>query len=143
MFLDSVPAFTESPHELLSLQSSLHISVCCLDELPKRRVIDVTFRPEFHMAHELAAAFQQAGGIGELGATKEPNIDVGLERIDIGECCVIQTHGRMAIVQQLANIFSASAHDLEPALRDRPQFARMLVHPDVDSWISLEGTWEP
>ena len=36
------------------------------------------------MAHELAGAYQQALGIGNLGATKEPDIDVSFEGIDIG-----------------------------------------------------------
>src|SRR5262245_53267326 len=31
----------------------------------------------------------------------------------------------------------------KPALRDRPQFTRMLMHPDLDSWISLDRTGEP
>ena len=95
------------------------------------------------MAHELASAFQQALRIGNLGATKEPDIDVSLEGIDIGECRITYTRGRMAIVQQLSNIVSAVAHDLKPALRDRPQFTRMLMHPDLDSWISLDRTGEP
>ena len=51
------------------------------------------------MAHELASAFQQALGIGNLGATKEPDIDVSFEGIDIGECRVTDTRGRMAIMQ--------------------------------------------
>src|SRR5262249_24841323 len=38
---------------------------------------------------------------------------------------------------------SAVAHHLKPALRDRPQFAGMLMHPDFDSWISLDRTGKP
>src|SRR5262245_66650077 len=95
------------------------------------------------MAHELAGAFQQALGISKLGATKEPDIDVGFEGIDIGERRITYTRGRMAIRQSLSNIASAVAHDLKPPLRDRPQFTRMLTHPDLYSWISLDRTGEP
>src|SRR5437660_7503477 len=89
----------ECRHELLCLQTPLHISVCSFDKLHQSRGIDVTFRSEFHMAHELASAFQQALGIGNLGATKEPDIDVSSERIDIRECRITYARGRMAIMQ--------------------------------------------
>jgi hypothetical protein len=49
----------------------------------------------------------------------------------------------MAVVQQLSNVVSAAAHDLKPAMSDRPQFTRMLLHPDLDRWISLDRTGEP
>ena len=81
------------------LQELLHISVCSFDQLHQSRAIDVTFRSEFYMAHELASAFQQTLGIGNLGATKEPDIDVSFEGIDIGKCRVTDTRGRMAIMQ--------------------------------------------
>src|ERR1700720_1317198 len=94
------------------------------------------------MAHIPASAFQQAAWIGKLGAAKEPDIDVTCEGINVGECCISYTRCRMAIVQYLSNIVSAVAHDLKPALRDRPQLTRMLVHPDFDSWISLDRIGE-
>src|SRR5262245_59731635 len=92
------------------------------------------------MAHELAGAFQQSLGIGDLSAAKEPDIDVRPERIDIGERRITHTRGRMAIMQYLSNVVSAVAHDREPAPRDRSHFARMPMHPDLDCWISLERT---
>ena len=95
------------------------------------------------MAHELASAFQQAPRIGKLGATKEPDINVSFEGIDIGKCRITYTGGRMAIMQQLSHIVSAIADDLKPAMRDRSQFTGMLTHPDLDSGISLDRTWEP
>src|SRR6516164_626029 len=98
---------------------------------------------EFHMAHELASAFQQALGIGNLGTTKEPHIDMSFEGIDIGECRITYTRSRMAIMQHLSNIVSAVAHDLKPALCNRPQFTRLLIHPDLDSGVSLHRTGEP
>ena len=45
---------------------------------------------------------QKKGGvlrIGNLGATKEPDIDVSFEGIDIGECRISYTRGRMAVMQ--------------------------------------------
>ncbi len=67
--------------------------------LRQRCGIDVTSGPEFHMAHELAGAFQQTLRVGNLGATKEPDIDVGCERIDVTERRISYTRGRMTIMQ--------------------------------------------
>ncbi len=33
-------------------------------------------------------------------------------------------------------------HNLEPMLRDFAQFVRMLPHPGIDGWISLNRTGE-
>ena len=51
------------------------------------------------MAHELSNTFQQTIRIGNLGAAEEPDIDVGSEGIDVGECRIIYACGGMAIVQ--------------------------------------------
>jgi len=51
------------------------------------------------MAHELAGPFQQAPRIGNLGAAKEPDIDVVFEGIDVAECRITYTRGRMAVMQ--------------------------------------------
>jgi len=101
------------------------------------------FRPELHVAHELASALQQPTRIRNLRAAKEAYIDVIPEGVDIGECRITDTRVRMAIVQQLSNIVSAIAHDLKPALRNRPQFTGVLTHPDFDSGISLHRAGEP
>ena len=37
------------------------------------------------MAHVLARALQQLRRIFELGTTEEPHVDVGRERVDVGE----------------------------------------------------------
>src|SRR5258706_9346423 len=94
------------------------------------------------MAHELASAFQQAIGIGNLGASKKTDIDVSREGIDVAECRVAYAGGRMAIMQQLSHVISAVAHGFKPALRYGSQFIRMLQHPGVDRWISLDRTGE-
>ncbi len=51
------------------------------------------------MTHKLASAFQQALRISNLGATKEPDIDMSFEGIDIGECRITYTRCRVAIMQ--------------------------------------------
>jgi hypothetical protein len=43
----------------------------------------------------------------------------------------------MAVMQQLPDVGPTVTHDLKPTLRDHPQFARLLVHPALDSWIPL------
>ena len=95
------------------------------------------------MTHEPAGAFQHARGIGDLGATKEPDIDMRLEDVDVGKCCVTYTGRWMAIVQQLSCTWVlAVADDREPTLRDCPQFTGMLMHPDVDTEISPDRSGE-
>jgi hypothetical protein len=65
--------------QLFTLQSRLHISVGRFDQLHETRRIDITFGPEFHMAHELAGAFQQVLGISKLGAAKEADMTWALK----------------------------------------------------------------
>lgn len=95
------------------------------------------------MAHELTGALQQALWIGDLGTAKESDIDMMAEGIDIAECRVTDARGGMAVVQQLSDIVAAAAHDLKPALGDRPQLTGMVVHPGGDRGIALDGTGEP
>src|SRR5579872_5733600 len=109
------------------MQAALHVSVCGFNELHKRRGIGVASGPEFHMAHELASALQQTLRIGNLRTPKESDIDVRFERIHIPECRIGYTCGRMAIMQQLSNVVSASSHDRKPLPCDHPQFAGMLM----------------
>src|SRR5262245_2864582 len=94
------------------------------------------------MAHQLARAFQQAIWIGNLSAAKEPDVDVRFEGIDVGERRVRHTCRRMAVVQYLANIVAAVAHDTKPTLRDRPQFSGMRTDPGVNRRIALERARE-
>jgi hypothetical protein len=54
--------------ERLRLQTPLHVSVCGFDQLRQSRSIDTMCGPQFHVAHELAGAFQQTIRIGNLGA---------------------------------------------------------------------------
>src|SRR5262245_17423065 len=85
------------PLDLLRVQSAPHIRIGGFDELPKSDGIDFTIGPEIHMAHEFAGAFEQAVGIGKLGAAEEADVDVSREGIDIPESRVTYTGRRMAI----------------------------------------------
>src|SRR5690606_4891194 len=95
---------------------------------------------EHHMAHELAGAHQQPARNGQLDAEKESHVDVSSESIDVTERRILHARGRMTVMQQLPNILSARAHDLEPTLRDISQRAGMLLHPALDCWIPPDCT---
>ena len=95
------------------------------------------------MAHELASALQNTMRISNLSATKEPDIDVRFEYVDIAKCRIIYARSRMTVMQYLSNVVSAGAHDLKPALCDRSQLIGMFVHPGIDRWISLNRSWKP
>src|SRR6516165_2381802 len=100
------------------------------------------FGPEFNMTHKLAITLQQTMRIGNLSATKEPNIHVSREHIYVAERRIIHTGSRMTVMQYLSNVFSAGTHDLKPAPRDRTQLTGMFVHPELDPRISLNRTWK-
>lgn len=95
------------------------------------------------MTHKLACAFQQILRIGNFGTSKEPNIYVSFEGVDVPECCVSYTRRRMAIMQQFSHIVSTLTHNLEPMPRDYTQFPCMRLHPGPDGWITLNRTREP
>lgn len=91
----------------MPLQAALHVEVGRFDQLPRRRGVNLAFRSELYMAHELSAAFQQAARIGKFGAQKEPDIDMRREDIDMAERCIAYTRGRMAVMKQLPDILTA------------------------------------
>ena len=66
------------------------------------------------MAHELSGTFQQAIRIIDFCAIEESDIDVSGEGVDITERKIVSACRGMAIMQNLPNIVSATAHDLEP-----------------------------
>ena len=68
------------------------------------------------MAHELARPFQQALGVGNFGAAKEPDVDVSGEHVDVREGHVAETGDRAAIVHQFAHFVAAPAHGVAQIL---------------------------
>jgi hypothetical protein len=91
------------------------------------------------MPHRFARAFQETAQVGQFGAAIEPNVNVCLERIDISEGGIPDTSRRMTVVQQLANIVTASPHDLEPASGYRTEIVGASREPLVDSRVSFES----
>lgn len=126
--------------DLVRFEALLHIDIGGMDELRQRYVIDRLSGPELDVAHEPAGAFKQVARIGKLDATKESNVDVGLEGVGVGECRVTHTCRGMTVMQQFQNIVSTVTHDLKPAPRDFSQFIRMRLHPCLDGLIALGGT---
>src|SRR5215467_1403798 len=94
------------------------------------------------MAHELASALQQAGGIRQRCAVKEPHVYVRSEYIDIAEGRISQTCNRTAVMQKLPEFVSAFSHHLKPPTRDGSQFTCMLFHPRINGWIPLDSAIE-
>ena len=94
------------------------------------------------MAHELAAALQQAGWIRQRCAMKEPHVDVRSEYIDIAEGRISQTCNRIAVMQKLPYLVPALSHHLKPLMRDGSQFPCMLFHPRIDGGIPLDSAVE-
>src|ERR1700693_2808864 len=94
------------------------------------------------MAHELAVALQQAGGIRQRCSVKEPHVYVRSEYIDVAEGRISQTCNRTAVMQELPNFVPAFSHHLQPLMRDGSQFTCMLFHPRIDGGIPLDSAVE-
>src|SRR6266853_3378 len=94
------------------------------------------------MAHELAAALQQAGRIGQRCAVKEPHVYVRSEYIDVPEGRISQTCDRTAVMQKLPDFVPAFSHHLKPLMRDGSQSTCMLFHPRIDGEIPLDSAVE-
>src|SRR5262245_15029844 len=91
------------------------------------------------MTHELAGALQQASRIRQCRAVKKTNVYVRGEYVHIAEGRISQTHHRTAVMQDLPDFVPALSHHLKPLMRDGSQFARMLLHPRIDSGVPLEN----
>src|SRR5205809_7799661 len=94
------------------------------------------------MAHELAGALQQAGGVRELCAVKEPHVYVRREYIDVAEGRISQTCHRTAVMQKFPDFVPAFSHHLKPLMRDGSQSTCMLFHPCIDGGIALDSAVE-
>jgi hypothetical protein len=84
---------------LLRLDASLHVGVCDVHEFSQGHILDFLAGSELDVPHEPAGAFQQSVCIGELGTTKEPDIHVIPERIDVAECGISNARRWMTVVQ--------------------------------------------
>src|SRR5438270_5176096 len=91
------------------------------------------------MTHSLAVALQQASGVRQRGALKEPYVYVRSEYIDVAEGRISQTCDRATVMQNLPDFVAASSHRLKPPMRDCAQFTCMLFHPRIDCGVPLES----
>ena len=126
--------------ELAVFNARLYIRVRRLDEPGERCGVCGRSRSQFHVAHELAGALQQAGGIGQRCALKEPHIYMRSEYVDVAEGRIAQTCNGTAVMQDLPDLVPALSHNLKPLVCDGSQFTSMPIHPRVDGGISFDGT---
>src|SRR5215472_7601300 len=80
--------------------------------------------------------------VGNVSTSKESDIHVRFESIDICKCRISNARCRVAVMQHLLHIVSTCTHDPKPMLCDLAQFAGMFLHPDIDGWVSLNRTRE-
>jgi hypothetical protein len=89
--------------------------------------------------HSLARAFQKPSRIVERGPVEEADIHMSAEGVDVAERRVSYARCGMAIVQKLADVRSAAAHEFKPWLRDPSQLVVGHREPGVDARVSLNG----
>jgi hypothetical protein len=97
---------------------------------------------QFDVAHEAARALKEPRGVGQVGAVKERDIDMRGEDVDGGEGGVAEASHRAAVVQRLADLVAARAHELKPPVGDRSELARTGFEPCVDGGIAEESAVE-
>jgi hypothetical protein len=88
------------------------------------------------MAHELAGAFQNSLRVGKLSASKESDIHVVLEDIDVPKRRIRHAGRWVPIVQAFSHVVSALTHGRKPMRRNFTQFARVLSQPGINSGSS-------
>src|SRR3954451_7321084 len=91
------------------------------------------------MAHKLSGSLQQMSRIGQRCPTEETNIHVRREYVDVAEGRISQACNGATVMENLPDFIAASSHHFEPILGDGSQFTFTLIHPLLDSWISLDG----
>jgi hypothetical protein len=97
---------------------------------------------QLDVAHEFAGTLQEMSGVGQECSVEEPDVGMRGEYIDVSKGNIAEAGGGTAVVQELADLVSAVAHGFEPVAGDRPQFAGMLFHPNVDGWVALDRAIE-
>src|SRR5688572_32716147 len=74
---------------------------------------------------------------------KEPDVDMSLECVDVGEGGIGDARGWVAVMQQFAYIISTIADNVEPMARDSGQLTGMLAHPGAHTRIPLDRAGQP
>src|SRR5262249_13614281 len=128
--------------ELAVFDALLYVRVRRIDEPSQSRGVCGRSRPQFHVAHELACALQQAGRIRQRCAVKETHVNVRGEYIDVAEGRITQTCNRTAVMQKFADFVAALSHHLKPLVSDGSHFTWILSHPLIDGGIPLDSAVE-
>ena len=142
---DNIPALvlrdeTGVDADLPRLKTTPHISVGRSDEFHQSHRIDFSFGPELYVTHVFPRTLQQILWVHKLSPTKKSNIDMGFERIDIGEGGISNTGRGVSVMQQFVHIISTIVNYAKPVPCDSTQFIRTLLHPGTDGGISFDCT---
>ncbi len=84
------------------------------------RGVEFSARPELHMSHVPATAFQESCGIGQASAVEEADADVGGKDTDVGKRNITDACGGQPVVHELPNVGTATAYPSEPGRREGP-----------------------
>src|SRR5262249_57989447 len=110
-------------------EASLDVCVGGYDQVAQSLKVQFLAREQLHVAHALARAFEQAGGIREHCAIVEADIRMSLECVDISKRRVPHTSDRTSVVQELADIGAAATHALKPCPRHQSERIGELRKP--------------
>jgi hypothetical protein len=116
-------------------ESRPDVDVRRFNELGQRSGINLTTRPDLHVAASLARSLQQASRILQQRAKEKANVDMISERSDVAERCVVDAGSRTSVVHQLTHIAATLPHTGEPAFYERPEFIALRAQPDIDRGI--------
>ena len=99
-------------------QSQFYIDIGGVDQILEGGGVGLYAGFQFHVPHILSAAFQQSGGIDQIGAEEEADVGVALEDVDVGERDILNADDGVAVVHELQNVLATGTHSLEPRARD-------------------------
>src|SRR4029079_17636834 len=105
------------------------------DQGTQRGGIDPGVRLQLYVPHAPAAAFEHAGGIGQVRAMEEADVHVGPEDVEVRERRILHARHRAPVVYELADVPAALPHPPEPRARGQPERARPLAQPDLDGRV--------
>jgi hypothetical protein len=112
------------------------------DELGKSGGVNLTTRPQLHMAPALARSLQQASRVPQQRTEEEADVDVIFERVDVAKRRVVDAGGRTSVVHQLAHIAAALPHAREPRFHEGTQVIALRTQPAIDRRIVFYRRWE-
>ena len=89
------------------------------NKLLYRRRVRLTIPTQFHMAHALAAALQQASGIGQRRAVKEADGGVSRESRDVSKGDLSNAGGGNPVMQGFGRVGTCVPQPDEPSFGKR------------------------